>query len=57
MILAEPDPAARVRGAARWITVLYSTDFDVVRILDAASDEDAETQCCCDPSSAAGTGS
>jgi AcrR family transcriptional regulator len=34
----------RLRGAARWLTVLYSTDFDVVRILDAAMDEDEETR-------------
>lgn len=43
-VLAEPDPSARLAGAAHWLTVLYSTDFDVVRILDAAQDEDAETQ-------------
>ncbi|MDN4599177.1 TetR/AcrR family transcriptional regulator [Leifsonia virtsii] len=43
-VLAEPDPRARILGAAHWLTVLYSTDFDVVRILDAAADEDAETQ-------------
>lgn len=43
-ILADADPIQRVRGAARWLTALYSTDFDVVRILDAALDEDAETQ-------------
>ncbi|MGN7797823.1 TetR/AcrR family transcriptional regulator [Leifsonia sp. 22587] len=43
-ILALPDAGQRVAGAARWLTVLYSTDFDVVRILDAAVDEDAETQ-------------
>lgn len=43
-ILAEPDPGARIRGAARWLTVLYSTDFDVVRILDSAVDEDQETR-------------
>lgn len=43
-ILAEPDPLERLRGAARWLTVLYSTDFDVVRILDAAVDEDAATR-------------
>ena len=43
-ILADTDPLQRIRGAAKWITVLYSTDFDVVRILDAASDEDSETQ-------------
>ena len=43
-ILADPDPVRRLRGAAEWITALYSTDFDVARILDAAADEDAETQ-------------
>jgi AcrR family transcriptional regulator len=43
-ILAASDPLDRLRGAARWLTVLYSTDFDVVRILDAAIDEDAETR-------------
>jgi AcrR family transcriptional regulator len=43
-VLTEPDAAARLRGAARWLTVLYSTDFDVARILDSAMDEDAETQ-------------
>ena len=43
-VLAEPDTDARIAGAAHWLTVLYSTDFDVVRILDAALDEDAETQ-------------
>lgn len=43
-VLAEPDPAERIRGAARWLTQLYSTDFDVVLILDSALDEDAETR-------------
>ena len=43
-VLADPDPVGRVRGAAHWLTVLYSTDFDVARILDAAVDEDAETR-------------
>lgn len=43
-ILAEPSPEARLRGAARWLATLYSTDFDVVRILDSAMDEDAETR-------------
>jgi AcrR family transcriptional regulator len=43
-ILEEPEATARVDGAAHWLTTLYSTDFDVVRILDAAVDEDAETQ-------------
>ena len=43
-ILADPDPLQRLRGAARWLTTLYATDFDVVRILDSAMDEDAETR-------------
>lgn len=43
-ILSEPDARARVRSAAHWLTNLYSADFDVVRILDAAADEDAETR-------------
>lgn len=43
-VLKEPDPLLRLRGAAMWLTTLYSTDFDVVRILDAAMDEDAETR-------------
>ncbi|MEV8215405.1 TetR family transcriptional regulator [Leifsonia sp. NPDC077715] len=43
-VLGEADPLARLAGAAHWLTVLYSTDFDVVRILDAAQDEDRETQ-------------
>ena len=43
-ILGQPDPVTRVRGAATWLTVLYSTDFDVVLILDSAIDEDADTR-------------
>lgn len=43
-ILELPDARERIAGAARWLTVLYSTDFDVVRILDSAIDEDAPTQ-------------
>jgi AcrR family transcriptional regulator len=43
-ILELESPAERLRGAARWLTVLYSTDFDVVRILDAAVDEDDDTR-------------
>lgn len=38
------DPVARLRGSADWLVHLYSTDFDVVRILDAALDEDVETR-------------
>ena len=43
-VLELPDPRQRVRGAAGWLTTLYSADFDVVRILDAALDEDDETR-------------
>ncbi len=43
-VLEKPDATARLAGAAHWLTVLYSTDFDVVRILDSALDEDRETQ-------------
>lgn len=43
-IHADPDPIGRLQGAARWLTVLYSTDFDVVRILDSAMDEDESTR-------------
>ncbi|MFB8146685.1 TetR/AcrR family transcriptional regulator [Microbacterium sp. NPDC056003] len=43
-VLAYPAPVDRLRGAARWLSTLYSTDFDVVRILDAAMDEDEPTR-------------
>lgn len=43
-VLEEPDPEQRTRGAAGWLTALYSADFDVVRVLDAALDEDEETR-------------
>lgn len=43
-VLAEPDPRRRLDGAARWLADLYSAGFDVVLILDSASDESAETQ-------------
>lgn len=43
-ILSLVDPLERIHGAARWLTTLYATDFEVVRILDAAMDEDAETR-------------
>jgi len=43
-ILEMSDPTARLRGAATWLTNLYSTDFDVALILDAALDEDSETR-------------
>ncbi len=43
-VLRRSDPESRLRGAAMWLTALYSADFDVVRILDAAMDEDGETR-------------
>ncbi|WP_417563171.1 TetR/AcrR family transcriptional regulator [Microbacterium sp.] len=43
-VLERPRALDRLRGAARWLAVLYSTDFEVVRILDSAMDEDAETR-------------
>lgn len=43
-VLETPDPTERVRQSAGWLTALYSADFDVVRVLDAALDEDAETR-------------
>ena len=43
-VLAEPDPARRLRGAASWLRVLYSAGFDVVIIFEAATDESAETR-------------
>ena len=43
-VLAEPDPARRLRGAANWLCGLYSAGFDVVIIFEAATDESAETR-------------
>lgn len=43
-VLDVPDPVQRVRKSAGWLAGLYSTDFDVVRVLDAALDEDEETR-------------
>ena len=43
-VLETPHPIERLRRSAGWLTTLYSTDFDVVRVLDAATDEDAETR-------------
>lgn len=43
-VLDLAQPEQRVRGAAGWLAALYSADFDVVRILDAALDEDEETR-------------
>jgi AcrR family transcriptional regulator len=43
VVLAEPDPARRLHGAAHWLRVLYSAGFDVVLIFEAATDESPET--------------
>lgn len=43
-VLAEPDPVRRLHGAAAWLTELYATDFTVVMIFEAATDESPETR-------------
>jgi len=43
-VLADPDPARRLRGAASWLRGLYEAGFDVVLIFEAATDESAETR-------------
>ncbi len=43
-MLAEPDPARRLRGAAGWLRGLYSADFGVVMIFEAATDDSPETR-------------
>ena len=43
-VLAEPDPARRLRGAAHWLRALYSAGFDAVLIFEAATDESPETR-------------
>ncbi len=43
-VFAIAEPAARLRGAAGWLTNLYSAGFDVVLIFEAATDESAETR-------------
>jgi AcrR family transcriptional regulator len=43
-VLAEPDPARRLRGAAAWLRGLYAAGFDVVLIFEAATDESPETR-------------
>jgi AcrR family transcriptional regulator len=43
-VLAEPDPARRLRGTASWLRALYEAGFDVVLIFEAATDESAETR-------------
>jgi AcrR family transcriptional regulator len=43
-VLAEADPARRLRAAAGWLRALYEAGFDVVVIFEAATDESAETR-------------
>jgi AcrR family transcriptional regulator len=43
-VLAEPDPDARLRGAAGWLADLYGAGLDVAVVLESASDENPETQ-------------
>jgi AcrR family transcriptional regulator len=43
-VLAEPDPARRLRGAAHWLRALYAAGFDAVLIFEAATDESPETR-------------
>lgn len=43
-VLAIDDPTRRLRGAAGWLTNLYSAGFDVVLIFEAATDESPETK-------------
>jgi AcrR family transcriptional regulator len=43
-VLAEPDPARRLRGAAGWLQHLYTAGFDVVLIFEGAMDESPETR-------------
>ena len=43
-VFAIEDPAERLRGAAGWLTTLYSAGFDVVLIFEAATDESPETK-------------
>lgn len=43
-VFAEADPGRRLRGAANWLSGLYSAGFDVVMIFEAATDESPETR-------------
>lgn len=43
-VMDEADPRRRIRLAAAWLTNLYDAGFDVVEILDAATDEDEQTR-------------
>lgn len=43
-VLARTDARERLTGAAEWIADLYGAGFDVVLILESATDESAETR-------------
>lgn len=43
-VLDEPDPAERLRRAAHWLSGLYAAGFDVVEILESATDDSPETR-------------
>jgi AcrR family transcriptional regulator len=43
-VLARTDARARLTGAAEWLADLYGAGFDVVLILESATDESAETR-------------
>jgi AcrR family transcriptional regulator len=43
-VFAEPDPLARLRGAAHWLAGLYAAGFDAVMIFEGAMDESPETR-------------
>jgi AcrR family transcriptional regulator len=43
-VFAEPNPRRRIFGAASWLADLYAAGFDVVEILEAASDDSPETR-------------
>lgn len=44
IVLAVPDARDRLRAAVEWLADLYAAGFDVVEILDSATDESAATQ-------------
>jgi AcrR family transcriptional regulator len=43
-VLAEPEPARRLRAAAHWLRALYEAGFDVVTFFDAATDDSPQTR-------------
>jgi AcrR family transcriptional regulator len=43
-VLAEPDAVTRLTAATHWLTHLYAAGFDVVEILESATDDSAETR-------------